>query len=439
MKSSPVHGESRCGGSRAGPQLVQANGKVRAERGDPEMEEVALREMVIAPLPPPEEGREEIILFRSPFCQNLNTRAVSSISGFQEDTKRCGWAKPGSHSSSSVASTQQQAVRERYQRPYSCSLCPTVEPGKRCTTHSNPASVHPQKSSAQAGSLRSTSLPHCGYVGGSAGHACTVSGSLASTAQPISLGPSDHQTQLCDSVHPASPQVQGHPFHISEGSRCSCLACGDHSPTGERRDRSGPSSQYEGGVLQPLLQCTQERWWVTTNLGPACLVPGPSQATIQDVDAKTPLRMHLSPRLVCSDRPEGHVLSCLDPSVPQTLSVVHVQRTNLSVQGLTLLADLVPHVFMKVEKGGSCSPESARCLHPQLSWRLAHTSLGISCAITGTLCSGTSSQLGLQVNWEKSKLSLMQRISFLKMELDSVKQTAHLCQSFCFVMIYFGH
>ncbi len=38
------------------------------------------------------------------------------------------------------------------------------------------------------------------------------------------------------------------------------------------------------------------------------------------------------------------------------------------------------------------------------------------------------SQLGLRVNWEKSKLSPMQRISFLGMELDSVNQTARLMQ-----------
>ncbi len=38
------------------------------------------------------------------------------------------------------------------------------------------------------------------------------------------------------------------------------------------------------------------------------------------------------------------------------------------------------------------------------------------------------SQLGLQVNWEKSKLSPVQRISFLGMELDSVSQTARLMQ-----------
>ncbi len=37
------------------------------------------------------------------------------------------------------------------------------------------------------------------------------------------------------------------------------------------------------------------------------------------------------------------------------------------------------------------------------------------------------SQLGLQVNWEKSKLSPVQRISFLGVELDSVSRSLPLC------------
>ncbi|KAL0165845.1 hypothetical protein M9458_037689, partial [Cirrhinus mrigala] len=37
-------------------------------------------------------------------------------------------------------------------------------------------------------------------------------------------------------------------------------------------------------------------------------------------------------------------------------------------------------------------------------------------------------RLGLRVNWEKNKLSPMQRISFLSMELDSAELTAHLTQ-----------
>ncbi len=38
------------------------------------------------------------------------------------------------------------------------------------------------------------------------------------------------------------------------------------------------------------------------------------------------------------------------------------------------------------------------------------------------------SQLGLRVNWEKSKLSPVQRISFLGVELDSVSMTARLTE-----------
>ncbi len=38
------------------------------------------------------------------------------------------------------------------------------------------------------------------------------------------------------------------------------------------------------------------------------------------------------------------------------------------------------------------------------------------------------SQLGLQVNWEKSKLAPVQRFSFLGMELDSVEQSARLTE-----------
>ncbi len=59
-------------------------------------------------------------------------------------------------------------------------------------------------------------------------------------ALPVRLGGSyqvpvvqTHQTRLCDSVRPASPQVQGHPVHFSQTRRCSCLACGNRSPTGE--------------------------------------------------------------------------------------------------------------------------------------------------------------------------------------------------------------
>ncbi len=50
--------------SRPPPNLAVSAGARGPETGDPEMEETAHREMVTAPLPPPEEGRVENLLFR---------------------------------------------------------------------------------------------------------------------------------------------------------------------------------------------------------------------------------------------------------------------------------------------------------------------------------------------------------------------------------------
>ncbi len=141
------------------------------------------------------------------------------------------------------------------------------------------------------------------------GSAGMGSRSLVSAPRSVSVAPADHQTRLRDSVRPASPQVQGCPLHFSESCRCPCPVCGNRSPAGEGCDRTGPSSRYEVGVLQPLLHCAQEKQWVTTDLGSASFEPCTSQAAVQDDDAETHFRVRPSPRLVCSDRPEGHVLS----------------------------------------------------------------------------------------------------------------------------------
>ncbi len=249
------------------------------------------------------------------------------------------------------------------------------ESGECYTTHPDPAPCHhrPGLHRPRAGSLCSTSLPHHGYVGGSVGATGTVSRSLASAPQSVSVAPTDHQTRLCDSVRPASPQVQGHPVHFSQTRRCSCLACGNRSPTGEGRDRAGPSSRYEVGVVQPLLHCAQERWWVTTDLGSASFEPCTSQAAVQDVDAETHFWMRPSPRLVCSNRPEGRVLSCLNPPATQAIPAFRVRGTGVSVQGPALRAVPVASRLHQSRGGGPCPPERTRCAHSQLPRRLAHT------------------------------------------------------------------
>ncbi len=205
------------------------------------------------------------------------------------------------------------------------------------------------------------------------GPTCAVSASLVSAPQSVSLAHSDHQARLCDSVRPASPQVQGCPLHFSESCRYPCLACGDRSPTGEGRDRAGPSCRYEVRVLQPLLHCTQEKRWVTTDLGSASFESEPSQAAVQDAHAETHFRVHPSPRLVCSDRPEGRVLSCLDSSSTQAVSALCVRGSSISVQGPTLRAGPVSPRLHESRGGSPCSHERTGRPHPQLSRRLAHS------------------------------------------------------------------
>ncbi len=281
----------------------------------------------------------------------------------------------------------------------------------------------------RAGSLCSTSLPHHGYVGGSVGAAGTVSRSLASAPQSVSVAPTDHQTRLCDSVRPASPQVQGHPVHFSQTRRCSCLACGNRSPTGEGRDRAGPSSRYEVGVVQPLLHCAQERWWVTADLGSASFEPCTSQAAVQDVDAETHFWMRPSPRLVCSNRPEGRVLSCLDPPATQAIPAFRVRGTGVSVQGPALRAAPSPRVFTKVGEAAlvPLREQGVRILNYLDDWLILAQSRKQLSAHRDLVLKHLS-LLGLRVNWEKSKLVPTQRISFLGMEFDSVNQTARLTQ-----------
>ncbi len=149
--------------SRTPPNLALSGRARGPERGDPEMEGAALWEIVNAPLPPPEEGWVENILFH--FVPKFLTKEQFSPSLGPKRAQSSGRAKPGPHSSFSLTSRQQWVVRERHQRPYSRSLCQTVEPYKCCTAHSDPALVCPR--AALARSLHSTSLPHCWYIGGS--------------------------------------------------------------------------------------------------------------------------------------------------------------------------------------------------------------------------------------------------------------------------------
>ncbi len=187
------------------------------------------------------------------------------------------------------------------------------------------------------------------------------------------------------------PRFRGVHFTSVKAVDNPCLACGDRSPTGEGRDRAGPSCRYEVRVLQPLLHCTQEKWWLRPIWDLRVL-----NRSLQSYRSRCSRRNAFSsasvPRLVCSDRPEGRVLSCLDSSSTQAVSALCVRGSSISVQGPTLRA-------------GPVSPASSRksWREPLFPWEnrasasstISTTgsfslSLGNSYANTGIWCSVTS-------------------------------------------------
>ncbi len=86
---------------------------------------------------------------------------------------------------------------------------------------------------------------------------------------------------------------------------------------------------------------------------------------------------------------------------------------------------LSPRVFTKVVEGAlvPMREQGIRILNYLDNWLILAQSWEHRDLVLSHL-----SQLGLQVNWEKSKLAPVQRISFLGMELDSVEQSARLTE-----------
>ncbi len=169
-------------------------------------------------------------------------------------------------------------------------------------------------------------------------------------------------------------QVQRRSRDVGGSPERPCLARGDCCPPGKGCNRAGPSSRDEAGVLQPLLHRTQERWWPSANPGSASLELGFAQAPVQDADAQAHDQMHSAPGLVCSDRPEGRLLSRFDPSATQTVYTVCVRRSGMAVQGPPLRALPVSPCVHESCRGRPYPVTGSGRQDPQLPRRLAYSS-----------------------------------------------------------------
>ncbi len=321
----PSQAPSRPGSRRSGPHA-----------GNPEMLEFALSQETArtAPLLPPVEGREENLLFRFVSVPPL-VQGPSTVRGRHSSPRTSGQSRSGPREFGEDAS----------ERTAFCA-------------------IHPY----------SLSLHHHRYVDCAVGAACTASGGVAHAAQPVSLAHTHNSTRLRDSVRQATSQVQRRSRDVGGSPERPCLARGDCCPPGKGCNRAGPSSRDEAGVLQPILHRTQERWWPSANPGSASLEPGFTQAPVQDADAQAHDQMHSAPGLVCSDRPEGRLLSRFDPSATQTVSTVCVRRSGMAVQGPPLRALPVSPCVHEGCRGRPYPVTGSGHQDPQLPRRLAYSS-----------------------------------------------------------------
>ncbi len=343
----------------------------------------------------------------------------SGFSGPWDDSVR----RPASSLSPTThfASSQESTVRGRHSSPRTSgqSRSGPREFGEDASERSAFCAIHPY----------SLSLHLHRYVDCAVGAACTASGGVAHAAQPVSLAHAHNSTRLRDSVRQATSQGQRRSRDFGGSPERPCLARGNCCPPGKGCNRAGPSSRDEAGILQPLLHRTQERWWPSANPGSASLEPGFAQAPVQDADAQAHDQMHSAPGLVCSDRPEGRLLSRFDPSATQTVLRFAFEGRAWQYRVLPFGLSLSPRVFTKVVEGAltPLREVGVRILNYLDDWLILAQSreqLGDH----RDLVLRHLSQLGLRVNWEKSKLSPVQRISFLGVELDSVSMTARLTE-----------
>ncbi len=196
---------------------------------------------------------------------------------------------------------------------------------------------------------------------------------MARAAQLVSLAHAHNSTRLHNSVRQATFQVQRHSRDFGGSPERSCLARVNCCPPGKGCNRVGPSSRDEAVVLQPLLHCTQKRRRSSTNLGSASPEPGPAQAPVQDADAQVHDQMRPAPGLVCSDRTEGHLPSCFDPSATQTIPMVYIQGSGMAVQGPSLRALPVSPCPHEGHKWRPCPFTGSGCQGPQLCRRWANS------------------------------------------------------------------
>ncbi len=243
----------------------------------------------------------------------------------------------------------------------------------------------------------------------------------AGSCPAVSLAPKDHLTRLCDSVRPASSQVQGHPPHSSEGSRCPWLVRGISVLLAKDVMVPVPPADMKAGFFSPYFIVPKKSGRLQPILGLRILM----------------LKMLMQNRVFGCIRPQVRsaaltwrpVLPCVDPSVPQAIPAVCVRRTSISVQVLPFGLSLSPRVFMKVAEVAlvPLREQGVRILNYLDDWLILAQSQDQLCEHRDW-CSRTSASWAFGSTGKRANSCRCRGSLFSVWSLDSVNQTARLTQ-----------
>ncbi len=243
----------------------------------------------------------------------------------------------------------------------------------------------------------------------------------AGSCPAVSLAPEDHLTRLCDSIRPVSSQVQGHPPHSSEGSRCPWLV-------------RGISILLAKDVMVPVPPADMKAWFFS----PYFIVPKKSGGLRPILGLRI-----LMPKMLMQNRVFGcihpqvrsaaltwrPVLPCVDPSVPQAIPAVCVRRTSISVQVLPFGLSLSPRVFTKLAEAAlvPMREQGLRILNYLDDWLILAQSQDQLCEHRDW-CSRTSASWAFGSTGKRANSCRCRGSLFSVWSLDSVNQTARLTQ-----------
>ncbi len=209
--------------------------------------------------------------------------------------------------------------------------------------------------------------------------------------------------ELQNSVWFSSASFQRDHFHCGGSRAGSVVRTRSKYSSEEEGHRGSPSSRQRIWVLQPVLHCSEEGWWVVSDFRSASVESLSHATEVQDAHYQTGRVSDQVRGLVRHDRSKRCIFPCLHPSSTQEFPEVCFRGQSLPISGSSVRPCTLTPNFHKV--CGCCSGYTATPGHPhtKLYRRLVNSS---SIRVDGgsTILAHVK-ELGLRLNAKKNVLS----------------------------------